>query len=428
MKQLTIWLFQTGEPLHTDAGNPRPMRAMNLANALVSAGHHVVLWSSAFYHQEKRHRCHNAERIKVSSLLEVRLIPSPGYAQNIGMGRLWDHILLARNLKNLLKQEKSVPDVAFIGYPPIETAFVMGKWLAERDIPFLLDVKDLWPAIFLEAVPTPLRPFGRIILAPYFMLAKASVKRASGVSAMAESFLNRALAFGKRKKSDTDGFFPLTPSNDSVTEGELSIAKKWWAEIGVQCDEKFRVCYVGNLSSNVDLEPVKDAAIFSMKHKLPVEFIICGDGVSANIFKKMMMNLTNVRFPGRIDRAQFLALAMCCHASLIPYVNSQNFHLSLPNKTLDSLCLGLPILSPLQGEVEKLITNNSVGLRYSTDSGKSLIECIEMLMTNPSLNQQMSKDALKLYQEKFSFEMVYGGLVKHLETLCLKKRPGTLYE
>ena len=57
---LTIWLLQTGEPLHIDAGNPRPMRAMNLANALVAAGHKVVLWSSSFYHQEKRHRVQGA--------------------------------------------------------------------------------------------------------------------------------------------------------------------------------------------------------------------------------------------------------------------------------------------------------------------------------------------------------------------------------
>lgn len=418
MKQLTFWLLQTGEPLHTDPGDPRPMRAMNLANALTSGGHRVVLWSSAFYHQEKRHRCHHAERIVVSSLLEIRLIPSPGYARNIGLGRLWDHILLARNLKHLLKQENSSPDVAFIGYPPIETASVMGKWLAKRDVPFLLDVKDLWPSVFLEAVPTSLRPFGRVVLAPYFLLAKACVRRATGVSAMADSFLNRVLAFGKREKSHADGVFPLTSSSDSVTEDELTAAKKWWTELGVQDDGKFRVCYVGNLSSNVDLAPVKDAATFFMKQQFPVEFIICGDGVSLDIFKKMMIGLTNVHFPGRIDRPHVLALARCCHASLIPYVNSENFQLSLPNKTLDSLSLGLPILSPLQGEVANLISNHAVGMCYGKDAKKSLIQCIETLLENPSLRQQMSKNALDLYQEKFSFKMVYGGLVRHLEMLA----------
>lgn len=418
MKQLNVWLLQTGEPLHTDPGDPRPMRAMNLANALTSAGHRVVLWSSAFYHQEKRQRCHNAERIQISSLLEIRLIPSPGYARNIGFGRLWDHIILARNLRKLLKHEDSVPDVAFIGYPPIETASVMGRWLSKRGIPFLLDVKDLWPSVFLEAVPRALRPLGRVALAPYFMLANACVRRATGVSAMANSFLDRVLAFGGRKRSPADGVFPLTSESDLVGPDELAAATKWWSERNVQDDEIFRVCYVGNLSSNVDLEPIKEAATFFMNQQLPVEFIICGDGVSLDIFKEMMRGLQNVHFPGRIGRPQVLALARCCHAALIPYVNNENFQLSLPNKTLDSLSLGLPILSPLRGEVASLIANHEVGMCYDDVSGKSLAQCVDILLKNAALQQKMAGNALDLYHEKYSYEMVYGGLVEHLEVLA----------
>ena len=107
---------------------------------------------------------------------------------------------------------------------------------------------------------------------------------------------------------------------------------------------------------------------------------------------------------------------------MIPYVNSENFQLSLPNKTLDSLSLGLPILSPLQGEVASLISSHGVGLRYGTDSEKSLIQCIQTLMNSPDLRQEMSNKALNLYQEEFSFEKVYGGLAKHLEFLSLIKR------
>jgi len=40
---MNVWILQTGEPLHIDAGHPRPMRAMNLANALVKAGHIVLM-------------------------------------------------------------------------------------------------------------------------------------------------------------------------------------------------------------------------------------------------------------------------------------------------------------------------------------------------------------------------------------------------
>ena len=38
---MNIWILQTGEPLHIDEGKPRAMRAMNLSNKLVEAGHNV---------------------------------------------------------------------------------------------------------------------------------------------------------------------------------------------------------------------------------------------------------------------------------------------------------------------------------------------------------------------------------------------------
>ena len=418
MQSRTLWILQTGEPLHIDSENVRPMRAMNLSNVLVDAGHKVVLWSSAFYHQEKRHRSTTQQIIRVSDSLEVRLIPSCGYQRNIGLRRLIDHAQLAINLKKMLTQCKDLPDVAFIGYPPIETAAVMVHWLSKRGIPTLLDVKDQWPSIFLEAMPSFIRPSGRIILWPYFLLAKRTMQDATGISAMANGFLDWALSFAGHDRTDADGVFPLTSRLGHVSEAELDKARQWWDGQGVLDDGTIRICYVGNHSPNVDLSPVRDAASLFIKQKVPVEFIIAGDGVSSLEFKTMMSGLPNVRFPGHIDRAKFIVLAERAHASIIPYVNSASFQLSLPNKTFYGLALGLPILSPLQGEVASLIVENGVGMRYGTDTGKSLNDCILALTQDTTLQKRMSLKARALYAERFSFDMVYGGLVKHLEKLA----------
>ena len=75
---MNIWILQTGEPLHCDGADVRPMRAMNLANKLIENGHNVIIWSSAFSHQSKSHRFKIYKKIKISDNLEIRLIPSPG--------------------------------------------------------------------------------------------------------------------------------------------------------------------------------------------------------------------------------------------------------------------------------------------------------------------------------------------------------------
>ena len=417
---MNVWLLQTGEPLHIDAGNPRPMRAMNLANALATAGHNVVLWSSAFHHQEKRHRSRCARRIIVSAQLEIRLIPSPGYVRNIGHGRLWDHVILGLNVWHHLKQETQLPDVAFIGYPPIEAAAIMTHWLSVRGVPIMLDIKDQWPNIFVDSLPVTMRPLGRIILAPYFYLAKSAMRDATGLSAMAGGFLSWALDFAGRQRNEFDRVVPLTTPIAQISAGELDFARQWWDNKGIVADHRPRICFVGSHSQAFDIEPIYQAAKHFSSHANQCEFVICGDGEYSAAWRSLMSGLPNVHFSGWIDRPQIEALAERTYAAITPYRNSESFTKSLPNKVIDALSLGLPILSPLQGEVAILIDNNRVGLRYGTDSGKSLIQCIELLIADPDLRQQISINALNLYCQNFCSDIVYGGLVNHLEALSLR--------
>ena len=418
MQPLTVWFLQTGEPLHIDGGNARPMRAMNLSNALVQAGHKVVLWSSAFYHQETRHRSSIAQRIRVSDNLEIRLIPSRGYQRHIGVGRLIDHAQLAFNLKKMLDHTVSLPDVAFIGYPPIETAAVLARWLARRGVPSLLDVKDQWPSLFLDTVPVPLLRLGRMVLWPYFHLARRAMRDATGLSAMANGFLDWALGVAERQRSDMDGVFPLTSPLGQVSASQLEETRRWWDAQGVVDNGRPRVCFVGSHSPAFDFKPVKEAAEIAARGQSPCEFVICGDGGSSSELRAMLAGLPNVHFPGWVDLPKIDALAERCQAALAPYLNIDSFKQSIPNKIIDALSLGLPILSPLQGEVASLIAENGVGLRYGTDTGNTLHDCILALTQDAALQRSMSQKARALYAERFSFEMVYGGLVKHLEKLA----------
>lgn len=398
------------------------MRAMNLTDALVAAGHKVVLWSSAFYHQEKRHRSRTAERISISPQLEIRLVPSPGYQRNIGPGRLWDHAVLARNLSRLLKNETSVPDVAFIGYPPIETAAVMTRWLSARGVPCMLDVKDQWPTIFLNALPRPLRALGRIALAPYFYFAQRTMREATAMSAMAKGFLRWAVDFAGRPEKEFDIVVPLTMPTGQVSAAELEAARQWWTGRGVLADNRPRVCFVGSHSPAFDFTSVIEAARSLEGKNNACEFVICGDGANSGDWRRRSEGLSNVHFAGWVDRAQIEALAERSIAALAPYNNSEDFVMSVPNKVIDSLALGLPVLSPLHGEVAALIATYEVGLSYGVNSGRTLAQCVQELMINPSLREKISANALSLYREKFSFEQVYGGLVRHLEKLSQCKQ------
>ncbi len=415
---LLVWIFQSGEPLQTDNDNARPMRAMNLSNALVKAGHRVVLWSSAFHHLEKRHRSQVAASFRLNESLEIRLVPSRGYQKNIGAARLLDHAQMACNLRKMVKKDVILPDAAFIGFPPIETAAFLAPWLSRRLVPVLLDVKDQWPEMFLDAFPKRFRTVGKFLLAPYFTLARRAMQAATGISGMANGYIDWATGFAGRKQNGLDAVFPLTSPSRGATDAQLADAHNWCRKQGFLKDRATYILFAGTFNSVFDFKPVLESARLFMVNGSRVEFILCGDGGFAGEVRKMMSGLPNVHFPGWVSRPKIEALAEISQAMIAPYQNIDYFIRSIPNKICDVLSLGLPILCPLQGEVAALIAEYGVGMRYGTDTGKSLHDCILSLMQDTSLQQSMSRKARALYQARFSFEMVYGGLVRHLENMA----------
>jgi glycosyltransferase involved in cell wall biosynthesis len=415
---MRVWIFQTGEPLHCDAGEPRPMRAMNLANALVAKGHTVTLWSAAFNHATKQQRCTSFSSIPVSDRLTINLIPSGGYDRNIGLRRLADHAELAFRLSILLDSGKfTAPNVAFVGYPPIECAAVMLRWLTRHSIPSIVDVKDQWPSLFLEAMPGIARPVGRLALAPYFWLGRRALRDATGFATMSEGYLNWMATFAGRDLNSNDIVVPLTTPEASISTQELATAVAWWREKGVLLENRRRVCFTGTFNSVFNFLDIRDAAEIMKNAGIECQFVLCGSGSCENEVREMMRGLDNVVFPGWIDQPQLLALARGCIASLMPYKNIESFTPSIPNKVIDALANGLPIVTSLTGAVQTMIEAEEVGFLYSSARGRDCYSAIMMLLSDADLQAAMAARARALYDQRFAFDKVYGALVSHLELL-----------
>ena len=417
-KKLVVWILQTGEPLPIDKNFLRPMRAINLTNKLIEKGHKVVLWSSRFNHQFKEHRKTGDQELKANENLEIRLISSCGYKKNISIRRLIDHALLGFNLIKMLKKEKHLPDIAFLGFPPIEVNLIMSNWLRKKKIPFIVDVKDLWPDVFIENLIGIKKKIIKFLLFYYFSATKRIYRHAEAITSITNKFLEHIENFSRRDTNERNKVFPLV-SNLNLDDKNQTKAENWWDELGVYNDQTFRVSYVGNLSSNINLYDIKKAAQLFEEKNVKVQFVIAGDGDYSYKFKNMMKGLNNVVFSGSISKSKLYALANRSNIWLIPYFNKQNFLLSLPNKTYDALFFGLPIFSSLKGEVRDLILKNEIGMFY--DKINSLEKCIIKLKDNKDLQKSMSINAKKLYNECFEFNKVYDGLVYHLENIVINK-------
>ena len=393
------------------------MRAMNLANALVDQGYRVILWSSAFYHQEKRHRSRQYQSITIQPQLEIRLIPSSGYQRNVSFQRLWDHLILAWNLNRQLGRTQERPDIIFAGYPPIEAAAVMVFQAKRNRIPIMLDVKDQWPTLLVESVPSPMRLLAKMVLWPYFLTARYAMRHATGISAMSDQFLQWSRSFSGRTPVQWDRVVPLTTPEPQVADDDLAAAREWWGQRGITNDGRVRLIFVGSFSRAFDFAPIFQTAEVMSRQQTPFQIVLCGDGEQRSDLQQQASETEGVEVIEWIDRPRIVALAACATAALAPYHATEDFNASIPNKIIDAMQLGLPVLSPLGGEVRALIERDGIGLSYGAEMSIPLWSQVQRLIDQSGLGQELSDNARKLYQHRFQFDRVYDGLIGHLERL-----------
>jgi glycosyltransferase involved in cell wall biosynthesis len=408
---LKIWILQTGEPLQIDSAGLRPMRAMNLSQMLVEKGHSVTIWSSDFDHFSKKHRYGRMEKIKYSENLDINLIPSRGYQSNVGFSRLIDHAQMGFNLRKMLKSE-SPPDIAFLGFPPIETSWVMSRWLTKNKIKFILDVKDAWPEVLLRAFPKKLAWVAKIFLSPYFLMRKQTFKKAYSFSAPTEDFLNWCLTKCKRSINLYDTVTPLTSPNTVFSEEDIYKSKQWLDKKGINEDNTLKISFIGSLNSAFDFEPVFYAAKL-----LNIQFIIAGDGPYADYIKKQSMEIKNIKLLGWISAPVIKVLSERSTLMIAPLKDTEDFAMSVPNKFYDAMSNSRPMLTSISGSAAKLIDLYSIGILYLNSPIESLYDKVIEIIDQPNIISLMSNNATSLFNKEFTFSQVYGELTNKIEAM-----------
>ena len=409
---MRVWIFQTGEPLQIDPVGLRPMRAMSLSNALIEQGHEVVLWSSNFDHFSKTHRFKKKREIQYSKNLKVKLIPSRGYNSNIGISRLIDHFGLALNLKRMLKTQLP-PDVAFIGYPPIEAPWVIAKWLKKHNTPFLIDVKDAWPEIFVRGLPDRFQRIIKIMFLPQFMMMKKVFQMADGISAPTQDFLDWCLQKLPREQNSHDRVTPITAPDSIIPQEDLKKAEIWLDKLNIKDRGTFRVSYVGSITNSLNFTPIIEAA----KH-LPIEFIIAGNGSNYKTLITQCKHLSNIKFLDWIGSAQIDRLYARSDLVIAPYVNSFDFQMNIPNKIYDAMSNGKPFITSLSGVITKLINEYKIGIKYNGEQISNLTEVLATIIDDKNSLIKFGNNARHLYRKQYTSNKVYSELVRDLYELC----------
>jgi len=386
---VTIFIIQTGEPLEIDNDNYRPMRAINLSKRLGSDKIKFLLLSSKFKHSTKTHRIIPKSKLNKSSLKTV-LLNSPGYKSNISFGRIIDHTIMSMNLASFLFMNKIKPKLVFIGYPPIETSFVFCLYCKIKKIPYILDIKDLWPFIFIDHVPSPFKKLFSVALYPYIKMARFCAKNSNFITAPSVGYIKKIRKLFNLSDNKKILLFPLSSNLESSNckAKDLSYIKSFLKE-----KNNLTISFAGSLMKSAYDFNVIEIAIKELVLKgYEFNFVIAGDGEIYKDLQKLFSKFKNVVFTGWLDQSKLNALYKVTDAIIAPYKNNTNYDSHIPNKVYDSLKAHKPLITSLRGDIDEIIKSYRIGFTYENQEPSSLTKIIKNLIVDKNLCSEISNN------------------------------------
>ena len=392
------------------------MRAMLLADKLLANGHKVTIISSSFFHQRKTFRTKGSKSIFSKKNLTIQLIPSCGYKKHIGFKRLFDHILLSINLNKFLQNNTNFkPDKVFLGYPPIETSFIVVRWAKKNNIPIILDVKDNWPENFIELFPKYFKSSARIILLPYFMVTNYIFNNVNMICSITKSFILWIKEYNQNNSEIEYFIAPLVRKKIILSEKKIKRVLDHWFSKGINITQGKHFVFVGSLTKSFDFKFIYKIASLFITEYPSYRFIICGTGDRYKELNFLFRNLPNVLLTDEIDKYQASVLIKNSIATFAPYVCNLNYINSIPNKVIESLESGIPFITNTEGELKRLIENYENGI-YVDKNMKNFYK-IKKLVEEEEYREKLRINSIKSYRELFDFDKTYQEIITNLERI-----------
>lgn len=415
-KPLNVWIITVGEPLPLDGANVRLYRSGILSYLMAAEGHCVTWWSSTFDHVAKVQRVSQEKDVVLQDNLTLRLLHGIGYRRNVSFRRLLDHLFLAREFRKIAPT-KLRPDVILVSYPTIELCFEAIRFGEKHGIPVAVDVRDLWPDSFEQAFPERLRRPVHALFFPLNRKAQRVFQSATAITGITDEIVDWAIRKGGSARRAIDRSFPFGYDASETGDEDREAATDFWHRHDVSAD-RWNICFFGTLGRQFDLETVIDAARRLRDSHPEVRFIICGEGDLKAQFEQFAHDLPSVVFPGWVDRAQIRVLMEISQLGLAPYYPSPDFMMSLPNKPIEYMSAGLPVLSTIGGVLGNLLTEHGAGVVCECPDAESIATNVADLIKDPDKVGRMRTASLALFEHRFDAQHVYADFSKYLQDIA----------
>ncbi len=329
------------------------------------------------------------------------------------LGRLLNFISFTLSSPlGLLTVEK--PDVVLASSPPIFPMFSVWLICKLRRIPFVIEVRDLWPASAVQMGILKNRHLIGIMSWMERVLYNQSVKIVAMTQGIRDNICERG--WPKHKVElvtcgvDIDKLYP-----DALGAAFIRDKFGWWG--------KKIILYFGALGEANNLSVTLHAAQI-LQPQQDIIFVLIGDGMrraetERRVVELGLKNLVILPPVPKDDARLFINAADICLVTLrdIPL-----FEGAIPTKLIDYMACGKAVLCGIHGEAERIVNDARSGAIFGPDNHEQLASLVLELLSDKNRVDKMGANGLSYVQKRFSA----GLMSQQMESILLSIVNNTL--
>ncbi|HVL68406.1 MAG TPA: glycosyltransferase family 4 protein [Vicinamibacterales bacterium] len=300
-------------------------------------------------------------------------------------------------------------DVVFATSPPLTVGWPGYVYSKLRRVPFVLDVRDLWPVLAVE-------------------LGEMKNRRAVALARRLELLLYRNAA---RVTAVTKGFVRYVAEQGYPVERIVLLPNGTIPEVfhpaprdeaqrrAMGLEGRFVVGFYGNHGIAQDLENVLEAANL-LRDDPRFVFLFVGEGPvkAALLARQQELRLQNVVFHPQVPQGSILPLILQADAVLVPLRRLELFKTFIPSKLFDFMACAKPIVLQVDGEAREILEEAGAGVFVEPGRPDALAAALAKLADGPAAElERMGMAGLRYVRANYLREEQAKRLVEVLEGL-----------
>lgn len=285
------------------------------------------------------------------------------------------------------------PDLVVATSPQILCALAGRAIAALRRVPFVFEVRDLWPE---SIVAVGALAAGHPIVRKLEQVEEHLYRAASAIVVVTDSFRERLLERGipaekvhvVKNGVDLDRFHPA-PKATALR------ARLGWEKL-------FVAAYAGTHGMAHGLDAVLDAARL-LRDQPQIRLLFVGEGAERQRLEQRAWDegLVNVRFLGALPREEMAEVYHSADALIVPLRRAELFKTVIPSKIFEILACERPVLLSVEGEAQRLVEASGGGISLPPEDPAALAKAIIELEQDPQRAAELGREGRAFVQRHF---------------------------